>query len=166
MTRFIIFIAIIGFVSCGQTSNKTNDSNTLQAISCEKDKKTDNALTFINGYVKNVNKMKEAVGIIDWVNSNKLSTVGFKKELKKIIDEAYKNDPELGIEADPIFDAQDNPEKGFVIESFDDKSNYLIAKGIDLPDFKLTMKIKNENGIWLVDGCGMINIPNEKRAKR
>jgi hypothetical protein len=110
--------------------------------------------------------MKQAVGIIDWVNSNKLTTSEFKLELKRIIDEAYKNDPELGIEADPIFDAQDNPYEGFVLESFDDKSNYLIVKGVDWPDFKLTMKIKNVNGVWLVDGCGMVNIPNEKRVNK
>jgi hypothetical protein len=153
MTKLIFFLAIIGFVSCGQASNT------------EKGKKTDNALTFINGYVANINKMKQAVGIIDWVNSNKLTTDAFKNELKRIIDEAYKNDSELGIEADPIFDAQDNPDKGFVLETFDENSDYLIVKGIDWPNFKITMKIKNVNGEWLVDGCGMINIPNEKRAR-
>jgi len=166
MTRLIILITILGFISCGQASDKTNNSKASQVMDFKKDNKTDNALIFINDYVKNVNKMNKAVGIIDWVNSNKLSTDGFKKELKRTIDEGYKIDPELGIEADPIFDAQDNPDKGFVIESFDDKSNYLILKCIDWPDFKLTMKIKEENGIWLVDGCGMINIPNDKRARK
>jgi hypothetical protein len=166
MAKFVFFIMIIGLISCGQNSNRTNDSKASQVTSTGKNKKTDNALTFINGYIENVNKMKQAVGIIEWVNSNKLSTDGFKRELKRIIEEAYKNDPELGLDADPILDAQDNPDKGFVVESFDDKSNYLIVQGVDWPDFKLTMKIKNENGIWLVDGCGMINIPNEKRAKR
>jgi len=145
---------------------KTNNSKASQVMGSKKDNKTDNALIFINDYVKNENKMNKAVDIIDWVNSNKLTTDGFKKELKRIIDEGYKNDPELGIEADPIFDAHDYPDKGFLIESFDDKSNYLILKGVDWPDFKLTMKIKKEKGIWLVDGCGMINIPNDKRARR
>jgi hypothetical protein len=161
MKKLIFLLTIIGFVSCGQSSNKLNTDNDSQV-----DRKTQNALAFINGYVENGNKMNQAIGIIDWVNSNKLATEGFKKELKRIVDEAYKIDPELGLDADPIFDAQDYPDKGFVIESFDDKSNYLIVKGIDWPDFKLTMKLKNENGIWLVDGCGIVNIPIEKRAKR
>ncbi len=166
MIRLLFCIAIIGLISCGQVSNKNNENNDSKVTNKEKGNKTDNALTFINGYVENVNKMNKAVGIIDWVDSNKLSTDGFKKELKRIIDDGYKNDPDLGIDADPIFDAQDNPENGFVVESFDGKSDYLIVKGIDWPDFKLTMKIKNQNGIWLVDGCGMINIPNEKRARK
>lgn len=165
MTRLIIFITILGFISCGQISDKTKNSTDSQILDSKQDNKTDKALTFINDYVKNVNKMNKAVGIIDWVYANKLSTAGFNRELQRIIEEGYKNDPELGIDADPILDAQDNPEMGFEIESFDEKSNYLIVKGIDWPDFKLTMQIKNENGIWLVDGCGMINIPNEKRAK-
>jgi len=157
--RLIFFLAIIGFASCGHSQNTLQKGKELG-------KKTNNALAFINGYVENVNKMKQAVGIIDWVNSNKLATNEFKLELKRIVDEAYKNDPELGIEADPIFDAQDNPSEGFVLESFDDKTNYLIVKGIDWPDFKLTMRIKNVNGVWLVDGCGIVNIPNEKRTNR
>lgn len=165
MTRLIIFVTILGFISCGQVSEKTKNSKDSQVLDSKQYNKTDNALTFINDYVKNVNKMNKAVGILDWVNTNKLTTDGFKRELKRIIDEGYKNDPELGIDADPIFDAQDNPEMGFEIESFDEKTNYLIVKGIDWPDFKLTMKIKNENGDWLVDGCGMINIPNEKQAR-
>lgn len=125
-----------------------------------------NALEFINSYVENCNKMKDAVGIIDWVNSNNLTTKVFKAELKKIIDDAYMQDPELGLEVDPIFDAQGNPRKGFEVESFDEISNYLTVRGKDCADFKLTMKIKKENGNWLVDGCGMVNITNDKRANR
>jgi hypothetical protein len=166
MIRLIFILAIVGFASCGHSQNEIKETSTSKAKNKDQSIKTDNALAFINGYVSNVNKMKQAVGIIDWVNSNKLTTSEFKLELKRIIDEAYKNDPELGIEADPIFDAQDNPYEGFVLESFDDKSNYLIVKGVDWPDFKLTMKIKNVNGVWLVDGCGMVNIPNEKRVNK
>ncbi len=164
MMRLILFIAIIGLASGGQASNHKR-SNTSQVSSVKKISKIDNALAFINEYTKNANKMKHAVGIADWVNANHLSTAKFKKELKRIIDEAYKNDPEAGIDADPIFDAQDYPDKGFVTESFDTESNYLIVRGIDMPDFRITMKVKNENGVWLVDGCGRVNIPNNKRIK-
>lgn len=150
MNKLILFLTIMGFIAYGEAQNK----------------KTDNALKFINGYVENANKMNKSVEIIDWVNANKLSTDEFKKELKRMIDEEYKNDPELGIGVDPIFDAQDYPEKGFVIESFNDKTNYLILKGIDWPDFRVAMRIKNVNGTWLVDGCGIVNIPNEKQVNR
>lgn len=165
MIRFVCFLAVVGLLFCGQVSN-SKVNNVSQISSIEKIKRTENALAFINGYLENANRMKQAIGIVDWVNSNKLSTDRFKKELKRIIDKAYKNEPELGVGADPIFDAQDNPDEGFVLDSFDGKSNYLVVRGVDMPDFKVVMKIKNENGVWLVDGCGIINIPAEKRAKR
>jgi hypothetical protein len=40
------------------------------------------------------------------------------------------------------------------------------VKGKDWTDFKLTIKVVLENGKWLIDGCGIVNIPNEKRSKR
>ena len=109
-------------------------------------------------------KMKAAINITDWVNSNNLATKGFKTELKRILDDAYKKEPEVGLDFDPILNAQDWPDKGFELASFDERTNYLTVSGKDWPDFKLTMKITEENGNWLVDGCGIINIPTEKRA--
>jgi hypothetical protein len=126
---------------------------------------TDNALAFINSYVENTNKMGQAVETRKWVNSNDLSTSGFKTELNKILDEAYRKEPEVGLDFDPILDAQDNPNI-FGLESFDETTNYLVVKGKDWPEFKVTMKIKEENGRWLVDGCGFINIPNDKRPSQ
>jgi hypothetical protein len=132
----------------------------------QKINKVDNALKFINSYLENSNKMADRVDILDWVNSSNLSTKGFKAELKKIIDDAYKAEPEVGLDFDPIFDAQDNPDKGFELEAFDEKTNYLTVRGTDWKEFKLTMKIIEESGNWLVDGCGIVNIPEDKRAAR
>jgi len=72
----------------------------------------------------------------------------------------------MGLGADPIFDAQDYPSKGFELESIDETTNYLTMKGKDWSEFKLTMKVVEENGKWLVDGCGIVNIPKDKRAAR
>jgi hypothetical protein len=108
--------------------------------------------------------MKGAVGILEWVESNKMVTKSFKDELKRMIDEAYNKDSEIGLDYDPIFNAQDYPEKGFEIESFDRENNYLILRSIDWPKFKLLIKISRENNTWLIDGCGSINI-NESIIK-
>lgn len=83
----------------------------------------------------------------------------FKLEYKKA-------DPEIGLDADPIFDAQDYPDKGFELETFDSKTNYLVVKGKNWTDFKLRIKMVLENDRWLVDGCGIINIPHDKRIAR
>lgn len=168
MLRLTIPLTIIFFISCAQREKENKDvlSETSQVTTPQKINKVDNALKFINGYVENSNKMNNRVDIIDWVNSNKLSTKSFKSELKKIIDDAYKAEPEVGLDFDPILDAQDNPDKGFELETFDEKTNYLTVRGTDSKEFRLTMKIIKENGNWLVDGCGIVNIPQEKRAER
>jgi len=73
---------------------------------------------------------------------------------------AGKVDPELGLDEDPIFDAQNYPDKGFELAAFDSKTNYVVVKGKNWPDFKLTLKMVAENNTWLVDGCGLIKIPS------
>ncbi len=108
-------------------------------------------------------KAQKAIMII---NIDENISEDIKTELKTIMKEAYKIEPELALNADPIFDAQDYPEKGFELDSFESKTNYVVVKGKDLEDFKLTMKMVLENDNWLVDGCGIINIPINKRITR
>ena len=123
------------------------------------------ALTFINDYVKNSNSMDQTE-TLQWVNNHLEVTQEFKDSLTQIITEAQLQDPELGLDADPIFDAQDNPEEGFEILSTDSKQGYITVRGKHWKEFKVNLKMKNENGKWLVDGCGTVNIPVEKRIQR
>jgi hypothetical protein len=168
MLRLVIINTIVLLISCGQSKRENKDliASIPKETHYQKDNKVENALKFINDYVTNSNKIDNKTEIIEWVNSNNLTTKSFKSELKKIIDDAYKTEPEVGLNFDPILDAQDNPEKGFELEVFDNKTNYLIIRGKDWHEFKLTMKVAEENGNWLVDGCGMVNIPNNKKSKR
>ena len=183
MMKQIIFVTTLFlFVSCGQgsgvgTKNIDKDSSgqtntneqsviTTETKNDEDKMPIDIALTFINSYVVNCNKMKESIGIIEWVNSNNLTTHSFKTEVKSMIEEAFKIDAELGLGFDPIFDAQDYPDEGFELESFDSKTNFIVLKGKDWTDFKLTIKVVLENNKWLVNGCGVVNIPKDKRSER
>ena len=52
------------------------------------------------------------------------------------------------------------------IQAYDEQTNYLTVKGKDWPDFKLTMKMALENGKWVVDGSGIVNIPENEQAER
>jgi 1,4-alpha-glucan branching enzyme len=88
-----------------------------------------------------------------------------KKEMKKLFDEAERQDPEMGLGFDPILDAQDNPEE-FEIETADAKTGYVIVRGKDWKDFRVAMVLKQEDGKWLVDGCGAVNVPKGKRIAR
>lgn len=177
----IITSIVVIFVSCGRSNNNKQEPGTTETdpkvtkvdftpapsacggCACTENHPTDeakikNALTFINAYVENCNDSKRE-DIVKWTQSNELTTNRFKTELKNIIDEAYKQDPEMGLDADPILDAQDYPDEGFEFDSFNKENNRLILKGKNLENFKVTIIMVNENGKWLVDGCGMVNIP-------
>lgn len=160
MKQIIFILTIFLFWSCGQISDiKTKNESSLTEIKEQNNIiPKDIALKFINSYVEKCNKMNDSLGLFEWVVSSNLTTKSFNTELN----EAYKIDPEMGFDFDPIFDAQDYPEKGFEFESYDSKTNYIIVRGIEWSDFKLTIKMSYENKIWLIDGCGIINIPNKK----
>ena len=179
MGRQIFFITTLLLTSCGQ-SPRTADSKIVEVVSDTStqspsptifktdspNSKIDKALAFINGYVDNCNRMNQRIDDVVWVNSNNLASKSFKVELKRILDDAYKEEPEVGLDFDPILDAQDWPDKGFELEAIDERTHFLTVRGKDWPKFKLTMKIIEENGTWLVDGCGIINIPKDKKAER
>jgi hypothetical protein len=105
--------------------------------------------------------------MMNWIQKNELLTDSFKKNYKNLVDSAKKADPEMGLDFDPIFDAQDFPDKGCELLNCDQNTGYITVKGkIDWPEFNLVLKVVSQNGKWLVDGCGAINIPENKRAKR
>ncbi len=165
-TLFILSLILVA--SCGSTEKPSSIASNMQEEVSEASTadKVMNALVFLNGYIEYSNTLGAEINIDDWINSSTLASRAFKLEFRKIIDDANELDPEMGLGFDPILDAQDYPEKGFELESFDEKTNYLTVKGIDWADFKVTMKVIEENGNWIVDGCGIVNIPEEKRATR
>jgi len=117
--------------------SKRETSETITRQSTEPDYQV--ALKFINDYLEFTNDRKSDIGLIEWVNSRKDLTVEFKSELKRILDEAEKEDPELGLGFNPILDAQDSPDR-FLLDSTD--YEFLIVKGEDWTEFRLTLKIK------------------------
>ena len=124
------------------------------------------ALKFINDYADYCDKlMNKEIVDSNWVYNNNLLTESFKKRHKFIIDSAYIADPEMGLDADPIFDAQDYPDNGFEIMTTD-KNGFVTVRGKDWKEFILVLKVVSQNDKWLVDGAGIINIPTDKRAER
>lgn len=174
MKQVILIITLFLLVSCGQGNDK-GTANTSTDSGKESKTVTDTsedkmpievALSFINSYIEDCNKTNKSLGYLKFVNSNSLTTNNFKTELKKVVDEANKADPEMGLDFDPLIDAQDFPDKGFELETFDRQTNFIVVKGKNWADFKVTIKVVLENNNWLVDGCGIINIPREKQSKR
>ena len=166
--KYILLSIMLFCISCSQSADSklTQQNNTNQTTNPEKEKIIASALTFINSYVENCNSVNNSLDVMDWVNSNKLTSQTFKNKLKSIIDEALKSDPELGLGADPIFDAQDYPENGFEFESFNEATNYIVVRGKNWSEFKVAIKMKKQDNNWIVDGCGIVNIPENQQAKR
>lgn len=163
-----ILLTLFFVVSCNTSENELEniEQQTEVETTFTNEEKVNLALTFINSYVENSNKMNEGLALLDWVNSQTIVSSSFKTEVKKIIDEAMKEDPEMGLDADPIFDAQDYPSEGFELDTFDDKTNTVLVKGKDASDFKLLIQLIDENGAILINGCGIVNVPVGQRVKR
>ncbi|PSR52579.1 hypothetical protein AHMF7605_03075 [Adhaeribacter arboris] len=100
-----------------------------------------------------------------WVDRNPMLTNNFKTRYSNLLDSANKVDPEMSLDFDPIFDAQDFPDEGFVVSS-QDSNGFVTLQGRDWPEFTVVVKVVLENNKSLVDGAGVINVPENKRAKR
>ena len=165
MRSLIIALLLVVLLSCNSENKATPETSTDVS---EKQNTPDFnvALNFINDYTKFCTKTDQRSTEAEWIKQNSLLTDNFKNRYRGLLDSAQKKDPELGLDFDPIFDAQDFPEKGFSIAKIDTLSGYVTVAGNDWKDFELVLKVEQENNKWLVDGAGVINIPDDKRAKR
>jgi hypothetical protein len=125
------------------------------------------AVDFINAYTTyHLTESAGIDGVTDWIAKHPSLTEGFKTAHKQLLETARKNEPEVGLGFDPIVDAQDFPDKGFAISKTDTLNGYVTVSGVDSPDFEVVLKVVQQNNRSLVDGAGVINIPEEKRPKR
>ena len=160
----LILIVVLG-ISCNNQSNKKKES-TAKTSTKEATPDFKVAIKFINEYVDICNPKDKVIDELIWIERNPLLTKKFKSTFKNLIEAAYKDEPEVGLDFDPIFDGNDFPEKGFEILEKNDQTGYIKLRGINQPEYTLTMKIVKLNNVWLVDGSGIINIPKDKQAKR
>ena len=121
------------------------------------------AVKFINEYVDFLNNSESEASLTQWISERSDVSANFKNQIEEMLDDAQANDPSYGLGFDPILDAQDYPKK-FELKST--KSEYLVVRGTDWSSFKLTMLLKYEDGKWIVDGSGTINIPKYQIMKR
>ena len=160
---FFLVLTTIVLLSC----DTNTEVKTSIATSSDKTENTPDfnvALNFINDYVA-FSSVKPTIDT-NWITNNSSLTDNFKSKYSNLLDSAYKVDHELGLDFDPIFDAQDFPDKGFEISKFDNTTGYITVKGKAWKEFELVLKIVFQDNKWLVDGSGVINIPVDKRANR
>jgi hypothetical protein len=165
MKQLYIFIIILLTYSCSaghENNGKKVEGKTIEASTPYYNV----ALKFINDYTDYCNNLTGANLDSNWIYRNQLLTQSFKDRYKTLLDSAYKKEPELGLDFDPIFDAQDYPDKGFVILKSDNNTGFVTVKGKNWKEFTVILKVVSQNGKWLVDGAGIINIPTDKQVKR
>jgi len=153
---------LVVYACSDYTGNKHAEIDTKSQVSkLTYDNKYKVAEEFINSYIKHLDDMTSNESTLEWTAKRIDVTDAFKSELKRVIEEANYNDPELGLGFDPILNAQDYPEKFAITET---DAEYVIVNGVDNFNFKMVIKVKMRSGSWLVDGSGIINIPEEKRT--
>jgi hypothetical protein len=155
---YLVSLLLVCVISC--------NSKPMEKNSFQESKNAEVALNFMNNYKNLCDTIHHSKSIDIWIESNNLLTDNFKSSYKETIENALKEDPELGLDFDPIFDAQYYPDKGFEILEYDEKDGYVLLRGKEIySNFTVTVKIAKIKNKWLVDGAGIINIPKEKRRK-
>ena len=166
MKRYLTLLSLLIVISCNpKTGPKTNSRDNNDTTSVKVIPKTPDyqaAIEFINDYVKFRDNPSDDT---TWIRRHHLLTENFKNSYYHLIDSVSQEDPDMGLDFDPILDAQDFPDKGFELAKFD-SLGFITVKGVDWADFLLVLKVVFRENKWLVDGSGIINIPPDKRAKR
>jgi hypothetical protein len=165
MRKIASAFILIFTLSCGEkTDENTSSSTSSDQIVSTPDFNV--AINFINDYALFCTPNSPEGTDTNWVRNHSLLTDSFKTNYYNLMKAAREEDSEFGLGFDPIFDAQDFPDKGFEIASSDAKTGFVTVKSKDWPDFVLILRVVQHNGTSFVDGSGIINIPNDKRAKR
>lgn len=175
MKKLLAFAIVLFLISCQSKTEKSSEipmtklepAVTEKIINSEETSDELNpqlAVDFMNSYIKS--RMGEYIDILEWTEANPNASEKLKSALKEMYDKAWEEDPIVGLGFDPFFDAQDFP-MTVELSKFDKETGYVTIKGIcDWDEYRVRMKVIDENGKMLVDGCGVVNIPEDKQARR
>ena len=125
------------------------------------------ALKFVNSYIRYLSK--DAADSEQWVATNQQLMPEFKAAYKKLMTDARKTDPELGLGFDPILDAQDYVDKFTDITNCNAKTGVIWVSGKwngSASTMQVAVLPKNIKNKWLIQGAGVINISKKQQAPR
>ena len=153
-----IFILLLFIVSCKKPIDSENDKTKFSG-----DIDYNVALKFINDYNKDF--FNPHIKTSEWLSRNKMVTKNLVDRYKQMVDSAEIDDPELGLDFDPIISGQDSDEQGFEIKEIDSLNGYVTVQGKSYSEYKIVLKLIEKNGVTLVEGSGVINIPKSRQPK-
>lgn len=114
------------------------------------------AADFINSYLANPCLDKGYKAVIAWIGKCPDVTDGFRQRLAKLYRDAWKNDPELGYDADAILGGQDSADhyrvKTAKIDG--DRAHVLLAGDGSQSNMQIKVDLVRAGGRWIVDGSG------------
>ena len=97
---FVTIVSVI-ILSCNSSTNNTKtDERNPKELKIIPDFSI--ALKFINDYAEFCSPENHHSSDSSWIQDNPLLTSSFKTRYKNILDSAQKQDPELGLDFDPI----------------------------------------------------------------
>lgn len=114
---------------------------------------------YFKEYLHKPTKGNSDKALMRWVNANRSLTDAFKKALSKAVTDARRADPEMGLDSDPILNAQDYPDKGYRAKDIQvaaDKAT-VTMEGVDAPDFHISVGLVNDGKNWKINSIGDIN---------
>ncbi|MEO4004722.1 hypothetical protein [Flavobacterium sp. CAU 1735] len=165
MKNSILLLLMISLFSCQpKKDTDTTENNIPEASKTTIDYKV--AIQFISDYAHFINTATDPKATLSWIQQSKLLTSGFKENYTRIMEEGLKEDPELGLGFDPVFDGQDYPDNNYTITAIDSLSGFVTVSSDSWKDFEVVMRVIQNGKQSLVDGSGIINIPENKRAQR
>lgn len=148
-----IVLALAVFFSMSSLAHAAPETEVKQSIE-----------TFYSEYMQQLKKdakddQNPDQTLIDWVTANTHVSADFKRILKETLLKARQDDPEMGLGSDPIIDAQDFPDKGYLAKDIKVEANKasVVMEGIEAPDFKIQVDAVLIDGKWLVNGIGGMN---------
>lgn len=133
----------------------------IDSVAIKKDMVTA-CLKFMNEYLTYRDSVRpNEMEFTWWIVANPMLTEDFKVEYRQLVESYRAHDPELGLDWDPILEAQDSP-IAFELNTIH-ANGYLTINGTDWKEFKVIVRVAQIDGRWLIHGSGRINIPEEKR---
>jgi len=165
MKNSILLLLLISLFSCQPKNEKATPENSTSETSKVTVDYTV-ATRFISDYTHFLNTSTDPKATLVWIQNNKLLTSGFKANYTRIMEEGWKEDPELGLGFDPIFDGQDYPDNNYTITAIDSLSGFVTVSSDSWKEFEVVTRVIQNGKQSLVDGSGIINIPENKRAQR
>jgi hypothetical protein len=120
------------------------------------------AIEFINEYNSKVMISMPGMDRDSFLRNSNVASVKLINAYHKLVVEAEKKDPEMGLDQDPFLEAQDGYETGFEIENCNKETGEVIVKSRENQEYKLRLKLEIENKKTKVTGCGSVNIIEDR----